>query len=116
MPELHAPEGEPVIPAFPITDGINTFVSCVSFKSSFYAVVKDIPLDIDAIGDAVKKEYVDLPAELIDEYILAIVHACINLPVDTGVQIFITYDIAKLKLVNEDRFIILWESQPLQEK
>lgn len=113
VPETNAPEGEPVIPAFPVADNINTFIACPSFRPSFYAVVKDQPLDVDTLGDAIKKEYRGLPPELIDEYILAVIRACNGLPVNTAVQVFITYDITKLKMVDSDDLVTLWTKQPL---
>lgn len=112
MPETNAPEGEPVIPAFPVADNINLFTSCVSFKPSFYAVVKDLPLDVDKLGDTLKNYYKGLPPGLIDEYILAIIRACTQLQEGTGVQIFITYDTAKLRTM-ADEFITLWTTQPI---
>jgi len=113
MPDITTPDGEPVIPAFPIVDSINRFISCNSFKPSFYATVKDQELDVDKLGDAIKNEYKSLPPELIDEYILATMRACVNLPVNTDVQVFITYDVCRIKKVEDDTLITLWTTQPM---
>lgn len=112
MPETEAVEGKPVIPAFPIVDNINRFITCKPYQTSFYAEVKDIELDIDQLASDFKDEFPDIPGKLIDDYIFYTVKACKNLENDTIVQAFITNNIAKLRICDDEEtneIITLWD-------
>jgi len=108
-----APTGEPVVPWYPATLE-NVFLSTVSFKQAPVArVIDDDEIDIDSVAVSLYKHLPGLPKTLHNNYVLAVARAAHALPEGTRLQAFIDNDTAKLKILGQENYIVLWESQPL---
>ena len=107
-----APSGEPVVPQYPhIVE--NVFLAIPSFQPAPYAIVECVDfIDLDVLAEQLTAHYPGLSQEFHGAYVLSMARAAMDLPVSTKVQIFLTKDTAKLKLVGTEEYIELWTEQP----
>jgi len=111
-----AEAGKPVIPWFPAPVE-NVFVSIGEAKKAPYALVENRKdLDLDNLLETLKKYYPDLPAKLLENYILATSTAAYRFPVGTKLQIIIDENTAKIFPIGKaEEAYTLWEKQPFGE-
>jgi len=112
----HAVELEAVIPSFPIEDSINKFIGIGTFRYSYYAIVKQVKEDtlkfVNSLVIKLVNQYPGIPKKIHEEYVMATAREASKLSSDIVVQVFITSESATLKVRNEDKFYILWNTQP----
>ena len=107
-----APEGEPVIPNFPIWRE-SFFLSTISFKPVPYARVMEIDIDPDAAMQSLKNRYPGLPEHLLGTYVLATAKAALELPTGIVLRVSIEPDKTELFGVTESKTHVLWDKQPV---
>ena len=110
-----APEaGEPVVPWFPAPVE-NSFVSCVSFKRTPYAVADDRNVDPDGLLANMVSQYPGLPEAMHRAYIMRIALVAFDLKPGTRYRAMIGPDSAAIQQVDDETNIIqLWSKQPLK--
>lgn len=82
-----AQPGEPVVPNFPTAEP-NTFIGLKSYKPAYYAVIKDIPLDLDELLSKLCQRFQGLPKVMLSAYITESAVTAAGLPAGLIIQLF----------------------------
>ena len=106
-----APEGEPVIPNFPIWKE-SYFLGIASFKPCPYAKVMEIDLDLDEAVKVLKLRYPGLPESMLGKYVLETAKTAWELPTNAIFRISIEQDKVELFGANVSKTYVMWDKQP----
>ena len=109
-----ADNGEPVIPWFPAPPQ-NAFLGLDSWRLASHAKVLDRDVDPDVLAGRLAVQYPGLPRVLVENYVLAVAHAAVGLPVGSVVRCLVTPESATLQVTATDQLVTLWSEQPLRK-
>lgn len=99
---------ELLIPWFPAPVR-NVFLSTHSFAIRPQGIISEAPnIDLDAILEALHKQYPGIPREIHEKYILRSCYAAAQFPVGTEVRPVITADSAMVQDLEGSKHIDLW--------
>lgn len=108
--------GEPVIPAFPIQEYINSFLGLNTLKYASLAEVKQVTIGsiefIRTLVDALVKQLPGIPQSIHEKYVMLTAKAVQQFKPGDMFSIFITPNSAKLRHIGDENIYPIWTTRP----